>query len=218
MAQGGGTIGTTPAGIGPPTGGAPSVPAAARGYSLFPSLVALVAPAGTTPAVVGSGPGAGTDALGSLLSGFGPGPSGQGAAARPAGPGAPAPAAFAGLIDQVAAAHGIPATLLTALVRQESGFDPNARSPVGAMGLTQLMPQTAAALGVQNPWDPVENLNGGAAYLAGLLKSYGGSVPLALAAYNAGPGAVSQWGGIPPYAETRAYVRNVMQMAGLTSA
>jgi len=107
---------------------------------------------------------------------------------------------------------------LAALVQEESGFDPNARSRAGAMGLTQLMPATAAALGVSDPWNPAENLDAGAAYLAGLIDRYGGNVPLALAAYNAGPGAVAEWGGIPPYPETQRYVRNVLALAGMAQA
>lgn len=167
---------------------------AGAAYSLFPALGAPgTSTSAAAPATVGSGPG------GAL--------SGAGASV--------APASLAPLIDQVAQAHGLPASLLRALVQEESGFNPNARSSAGAMGLTQLMPGTAATLGVTDPWDPVENLNGGATYLAGLLQDYGGNVSLALAAYNAGPGAVSQWGGIPPYPETQAYVRNVMALAGI---
>ena len=191
---------------------APLAPASAAGigYSLFPSLSDLIAqpPAGTLSGLGGIAPGTQLASAAEPLS--------YPLIGSAAGPTAQAPATLAPLIAQVAQAHGLPASLLTALVRQESGFNPGARSPVGAMGLTQLMPGTAAALGVTDPWDPVENLNGGATYLAGLLQAYGGNVALALAAYNAGPGAVSQWGGIPPYPETQAYVRNVMAMAGLS--
>jgi soluble lytic murein transglycosylase-like protein len=191
----------------PPRGG--PAPLAGEGFSLFPPLAGAFG-ATAAPATVGSGPGEGLGAAGQSL--YGPV---AGASATAA---ATAPASLAPLIDQVAQAHGLPPSLLTALVQEESGYNPGARSPAGAMGLTQLMPATAASLGVQNPWDPVENLNGGAAYLAGLLSTYGGNVALALAAYNAGPGAVRQWGGIPPYPETKAYVRNVMAMAGLGAA
>jgi soluble lytic murein transglycosylase-like protein len=206
MAQGADLAGAVGAGATSPAA-APPVPS--TGYTLFPSLVSLVSGVQATPATVGSGPGFGPmTTLGSTT-------AMQGSAAPAQG--AQPPADIAALIDQVAAAHGLPPNLLTALVRQESGFDPNAKSPVGAMGLTQLMPSTAASLGVQNPWDPVENLNGGATYLAGLLKSYNGNVQLALAAYNAGPGAVQKWGGVPPYPETQAYVRNIMALSGLKS-
>jgi soluble lytic murein transglycosylase-like protein len=101
--------------------------------------------------------------------------------------------------------HGIPEDLFLRLVQQESGWNPNARSHKGAMGLAQLMPGTAAKLGV-NPADPVQNLNGGARYLRMMYNQFG-NWTLALAAYNAGPGAVQKYGGIPPYRETRNYVR-----------
>ncbi|WP_022708398.1 lytic transglycosylase domain-containing protein [Paracoccus zeaxanthinifaciens] len=101
--------------------------------------------------------------------------------------------------------NGIPEDLFLRLVQQESGWNPNARSHKGAMGLAQLMPGTAAKLGV-NPTDPVQNLNGGARYLRMMYNQFG-SWNLALAAYNAGPGAVQKYGGIPPYRETRNYVR-----------
>ncbi len=171
-------------------------------YSLFPALDGVLSAGAGGQAAAAGGAGIGSAPL---------------AVAPAAGPADAtlAPAALAALITQVAQAHGLPPSLLTALVRQESGFDPHARSSAGAMGLTQLMPGTAASLGVADPWDPSENLNAGAAYLAGLLQRYGGNVSLALAAYNAGPGAVSRWGGVPPYPETQAYVRNVEAMAGL---
>jgi soluble lytic murein transglycosylase-like protein len=177
--------------------GATPATAAASGARLFPSLAALAGAGAVAPAAVGSGPG-----MGAALNGA---------------TGAAPPAALAALVDQAAQAHGLSPSLLAALVQEESGFDPAARSPVGAMGLTQLMPATAAALGVTNPYDPVENLNGGAAYLSGLIHRYGGNVALALAAYNAGPGAVDRWGGIPPYPETQRYVQNVLALAGLGS-
>lgn len=191
-----------------PAGGAAGRPTPqASDYALFPSIAEVLAAPPAAPATVGSGPGEELVATGQGLS------DPLAASSRTAT--AAAPASLAPLIDQVAQAHGLPAGLLAALVQEESGFNPGARSSAGAMGLTQLMPATAASLGVTNPWDPSENLNGGAAYLAGLLHSYGGNVALALAAYNAGPGAVSRWGGIPPYPETQAYVQNVMALAGL---
>lgn len=125
----------------------------------------------------------------------------------------PAGTPYAAEITAAAKANGVDPALLAGLVKQESGFNPTAGSPVGARGLTQLMPATAAGLGVKNVLDPVENLNGGAKYLKQQLDAFGGDVAKALAAYNAGPGAVQRFGGIPPYAETQNYVRIVQQNA-----
>ena len=129
-----------------------------------------------------------------------------GSGATPAGP-LPA-GAFRDWVARAARATGLPRRLLEALVATESGGDPTAVSPAGAIGLTQLLPGTAAALGV-NPWDPAQNLLGGAEYLRAQLDRFG-SLPLALAAYNAGPGAVAAWGEIPPYPETERYVATVL--------
>jgi soluble lytic murein transglycosylase-like protein len=105
----------------------------------------------------------------------------------------------------VAAKHGVPEDLFLRLVQQESGWNPNAVSTAGALGLAQLMPGTAAKLGV-NPRDPHQNLEGGARYLSMMYKRFG-NWRLALAAYNAGPEAVAKYGGVPPYNETKNYVR-----------
>jgi len=124
-----------------------------------------------------------------------------------------APSAFDGEIQAAAQKYGLDPALLKGLIRQESNFDPNAKSPAGAAGLTQLMPATAAGLGVTNPLDPAQAIEGGAKYLAQQLEAFGGDVRKALAAYNAGPGAVQRYGGVPPYAETQNYVRAVMGFA-----
>jgi soluble lytic murein transglycosylase-like protein len=120
---------------------------------------------------------------------------------------------FASEITAAAQRHGIDPALLAGLIKQESGFNANARSGAGAVGLTQLMPATAAGLGVSDPTDPAQSIEGGAKYLADQLKRFGGDVARALAAYNAGPGAVERFGGVPPYAETQNYVRSVQANA-----
>jgi soluble lytic murein transglycosylase-like protein len=125
----------------------------------------------------------------------------------------PAGTPYAAEITQAATANGVDPALLAGLVKQESGFDPNAGSGAGARGLTQLMPGTAAGLGVSNVLDPVQNLNAGAKYLKQQLDAFGGDVTKALAAYNAGPGAVQRFGGVPPYSETQNYVRIVQANA-----
>jgi soluble lytic murein transglycosylase-like protein len=116
---------------------------------------------------------------------------------------------YADLFQRAGAAHAVDPALLAAVAQQESGFDPTAVSPAGAQGLMQLMPGTAAGLGVTNPFDPTQAVDGAARLLSDLLVRFG-SVELALAAYNAGPGAVMRYDGIPPYPETRAYVQSVM--------
>jgi soluble lytic murein transglycosylase-like protein len=121
--------------------------------------------------------------------------------------------AFKTEIDAAAAKYGLDPALLRGLIRQESNFNPSAGSPAGAQGLTQLMPGTAASLGVTNPLDPAQSIDGGAKYLRQQLDAFGGDVTKALAAYNAGPGAVQRYGGVPPYAETQNYVRQVQAYA-----
>ncbi|HSK08832.1 MAG TPA: transglycosylase SLT domain-containing protein [Vicinamibacterales bacterium] len=117
---------------------------------------------------------------------------------------------FDGLIVRHAEARGVRPDLVRAVVQVESGYNPGAISVKGAMGLMQLMPATAASLGVKRPFDPEENIRGGVTYLRQLLDLYEGNEELALAAYNAGPGAVERHGNrIPPYRETRDYVRKV---------
>jgi soluble lytic murein transglycosylase-like protein len=116
---------------------------------------------------------------------------------------------FDAIINENATAHGVSPHLVRAVIQQESGFNPRAVSHKGAMGLMQLMPATAAELGVTDPFDPIENIRGGVTYLKGLLKKFEHNVELALAAYNAGPNAVERYGAIPPYRETRDYVSRI---------
>ncbi len=123
------------------------------------------------------------------------------------------------VIEAASAEHGVRPELVRAVIQVESAFNPRARSHVGAMGLMQLMPGTAADLGVDNPWDPVQNIHGGVAYLGSLIRTFGGDEVLALAAYNAGPGAVNRYGQkVPPYRETQDYVRKITNRTTVGSA
>lgn len=117
---------------------------------------------------------------------------------------------YGDVILSTAHRYGLDPLLVAAIVKAESGFDARAVSPAGAKGLMQLMPATAAALGVRDPFDPSQNVDGGVRYFWDLLQRFGGDVRLALAAYNAGPAAVEQYGGVPPFAETRRYVETVL--------
>jgi soluble lytic murein transglycosylase-like protein len=121
----------------------------------------------------------------------------------------PRAARYDALIEENAAAHGVSPHLVRAVIQQESAFNPWALSNKGAMGLMQLMPDTAAELGVANPYDPSQNIRGGVKYLKGLLTKFSENVELALAAYNAGPTAVTKYGTVPPYRETRNYVTRI---------
>jgi soluble lytic murein transglycosylase len=115
------------------------------------------------------------------------------------------------LITKASEAHGVSFCLLKAIIRAESGFNPKAVSPKGAMGLMQIMPETVKRLDVTDPFDPWENIMGGARYFKTMLERFGGTLRLAIAAYNAGPDVVDQYGGVPPYPETQKYVKQVLR-------
>lgn len=121
------------------------------------------------------------------------------------------PAQIESLVNANAAAWQVDPALVKAIIANESGFDANATSRTGAQGLMQLEPETAAGLGVRDPYDPAQNISGGTRYIKGLLERFHGDTRLAVAAYNAGPGAIEKFGGVPPYAETQTYVGNVLE-------
>jgi soluble lytic murein transglycosylase-like protein len=177
-------------------------PAGAQGSSGdFASALQAATAEDTASGVVGSAPG-GYQALAQ-----GAGATGATGASGEAG------GEYEALIDQAASRNGLDPAVLHGLIQQESGFDPSATSSAGASGLTQLMPGTASSLGVADPLNPSESIEGGARYLGQLTSEFGGNTEDALAAYNAGPGAVEQYGGIPPYAETQSYVSKVLGYA-----
>lgn len=131
----------------------------------------------------------------------------------PGGYGVQVPNGYSPLVTDAARRYGVDPALVAAVIESESGFNPRATSPAGAKGLMQLMDGTARGLGVIDSYDPVQNVHGGTKYLRQMLDKYKGDTRLALAAYNAGGGAVDRFGGIPPYPETQRYVPRVLAAA-----
>ncbi len=119
------------------------------------------------------------------------------------------------VISEASKKHGVSFSLLKALIKAESDFNPLAVSSAGAQGLMQLMPKNIKSLNIKNPFDPRENIMGGAQYLKQLINRFGGKLPLALAAYNAGPGVVEQYRRVPPFRETENFVQQVMKYYAL---
>ena len=124
--------------------------------------------------------------------------------------------AYEELIKEAADVHKLDPALIRAVMRTESAFNPAAVSPVGAMGLMQLMPALAEEMGVADPFDPRDNIMGGAKYLRQLLDAHEGNIKLTLASYNAGPGNVKRYRGVPPFKETRNYVRKITELLDAT--
>lgn len=122
----------------------------------------------------------------------------------------PSKSEIVGIINEVSNKYDIDPKLIEALVKQESGFNPNAKSKAGALGLMQLMPATAKGLGVTDPMDVRQNIEGGVKYVKSMLDRFNGNIILALAAYNAGPNAVKKYDGVPPYKETQNYVKSIL--------
>jgi soluble lytic murein transglycosylase-like protein len=146
-------------------------------------------------------------------------PGSQSTAYRATTPASAKAAVYSDLIEQHATQHSLSPDFVRAVIQAESAFNPYARSPKGAMGLMQLMPGTAAVYNVTNAYDPAQNIRAGVAYLKSLMTRFNDNVALALAAYNAGPGAVEKYGNtVPPYKETRNYVARITNNTGTAPA
>jgi soluble lytic murein transglycosylase-like protein len=210
-------------GIGPSGGG---IAAASQAMARVAELRSMIEAVATGPS--GKGSFAGALAEASAVGGAGTAPAlGEATSLTPApatvttaaapttAPTAPAAGAvpYQSLIEESCARYGVDPALLAGLIEQESHFDPTVGSPAGAQGLTELMPETAASLGVTDPHDPAQSIDAGARLLSEKLAEFGGDTELALAAYNAGSGAVQQYNGIPPYPETQEYVKKVLGYA-----
>lgn len=211
------------AGVGPSTGG---VAAASQAVARVAELRSMIEAVETGPSGKGSfaaalgeasavGGSTATPALGEATAVATTAPATTTAAVpttASTGPG-DGPVPYQSLIEESCARYGVDPALLAGLIEQESHFDPTVGSPAGAQGLTELMPETAASLGVTDPHDPAQSIEAGARLLSEKLAEFGGDTELALAAYNAGSGAVQQYGGIPPYPETQEYVKKVLGYA-----
>jgi soluble lytic murein transglycosylase-like protein len=216
------------AGIAPDVGGVGAASQAAARVAQLQTMIQAVetGPSGSAPgagsfesalaeasAVAGTGP----DALGEATPVTAPSPTtatlATTAATEPTSIAGDGTVPFQSLIEESCARYGVDPALLAGLIEQESHFDPTVGSSAGAQGLTELMPETAASLGVTDPHDPAQSIDAGARLLSEKLAEFGGDTELALAAYNAGSGAVQQYNGIPPYPETQEYVKKVLGYA-----
>ncbi|MGH2937469.1 MAG: lytic transglycosylase domain-containing protein [Solirubrobacterales bacterium] len=211
------------AGISPDTGGVAAASKAAARVAQLQSMIQAVETgsggkgsfgAALAEASAVGGPATATPALGeaTALTPTSTTPITTVPATTEAGPGNGA-VPFQSLIEESCAKYGVDPALLAGLIEQESHFDPTVGSSAGAQGLTELMPETAASLGVTDPHDPAQSIDAGARLLSEKLAEFGGNTELALAAYNAGSGAVQQYNGIPPYPETQEYVKKVLGYA-----
>lgn len=215
-------------GLGPNAGGIASAARATARVAQLQSMIQAVE-TGSSGSAAGAGsfesalaeasavPGTGPDALGEASPVTAPSPTtatlATTAATEPTATAGNGAVPFQSLIEESCARYGVDPALLAGLIEQESHFDPTVGSSAGAQGLTELMPETAASLGVTDPHDPAQSIDAGARLLSEKLAEFGGNTELALAAYNAGSGAVQQCNGIPPYPETQEYVKKVLGYA-----